>query len=316
MPLTFNIITNYQNGYGLEDDYEIVRNLLQQYGHKVVPVQYDNPHDIMRAHINVFLEVVVPPLMGYATENWIIPNPEWYNHADVESLPRFKHILCKTQDAYKIFKNYREANSVFLGFENACYYMPEVEREFAFLHVAGQSVVKNTEAVIDAWQEYKISYPLTIIATKYQFYSKVASDRIRVFKDRIPENQYVQFLNQHLFHVCPSKYEGWGHSIHDARSVGAVVITTDAPPMNEYGFDEECLVPATIEGKMRLANLNLVKARDLAEVIFRVAARPREWLDFLGKRNRELFLSERDAFQFRFKQVIDDAERRLCGNLR
>jgi glycosyltransferase involved in cell wall biosynthesis len=36
-----------------------------------------------------------------------------------------------------------------------------------------------------------------------------------------------------FMHVCPSVREGFGHYINEGRAVGALVVTTDHPPMNE-----------------------------------------------------------------------------------
>ena len=315
MPLTFNIITNYQNGYGLEDDYEIVKERLQEMGHAVTPVQYDRPMiETMRpVDVNIFLETIIP-VFGFARENWYLPNPEWFSpQVEDEYLPKFKYVLCKTMDGFKLFEP-RCRSAYYLGFENRDYHMPSIKRTFSFIHVAGQSAVKNTEAVVDAWNEFNIPYHLDLIATKYLFFSRVKSDKVTVYKDHIPELQYVTLLNQNRFHLCPSKYEGWGHSLHDARSVEGVVITTDAPPMNEFNFPEECLVPARIEGRMRLANLNLVIAKDIADAVLRVAALGQGRIMEIGESNRDNFLDERDQFRYRFKQIVDDAERRLCVN--
>lgn len=312
LPLIFNIISNINNGYGLEDDYEIIKNLLLSYGHTVIPVQYDRPmiETIKPVDVNIFLETIIP-VLGFARENWYFPNPEWFTPSvDDENLHRMNYVLCKTMDGYNLFKD-RCRTAYFIGFENENYFMPNVKRKFSFLHVAGQSVVKNTEAVIDAWNEFNLPYSLDLIATKYLYFIRVKSEKVNVYRNHIPELQYVELLNRNLFHLCPSKYEGWGHSIHDARSVGAVVITTDAPPMNEFNFHEECLVPARVEGRMRLANLNLVTAKDVADAVLRVAALGDERLNEIGKHNRDNFLKERDEFRFRFKQIVDDTERRL-----
>ena len=75
MPLKFNIISNIQNGYGLEDDYQIVRELLEAAGHSVMPVQYDRAIEMQQADVNIFLETLIP-VFGWARENWYFPNPE------------------------------------------------------------------------------------------------------------------------------------------------------------------------------------------------------------------------------------------------
>jgi hypothetical protein len=311
MPLKFNVVTNIDNGYGLEDDYLVIKNLLQSYGHEVVPVHYNRPGDIKQADINIFLETIID-IFGWARENWYFPNPEWFtDKVDGEHLHRFKHVLCKTLDGYNLFKP-RCRSAYFCGFENRDYFCPGVAREWSFLHVAGQSVVKNTDAVIDAWQQFKIPWRLTIIATKHQFFSRVTAPNIIVYRERIPEDSYVGLLNCHQYHICASQYEGWGHSLHDARSVGAIIITTSAPPMNEYGIPPECLVPSHVGGRMRLANLNIITASDLADVVRTVAARKLDWVTATSKRTRENFLTGKSIFRSRFKQLVDDAEERLC----
>lgn len=48
---------------------------------------------------------------------------------------------------------------------------------------------------------------------------------------------------EHPIHVCASEREGFGHYINEARAAGALVVSTDHPPMNELitpGVKREC----------------------------------------------------------------------------
>lgn len=47
-------------------------------------------------------------------------------------------------------------------------------------------------------------------------------------------------------HVCPSSREGFGHYINEARSVGALVVTIAAGPMNELVQDGKSGVVAPV----------------------------------------------------------------------
>jgi len=53
------------------------------------------------------------------------------------------------------------------------------------------------------------------------YYEKVDEERLRVLQ------------NQCMFHIYPSGTEGFGHALHEALSVGAMVLTTGRPPMCE-----------------------------------------------------------------------------------
>ena len=77
--MKFNIISNVTNGVGLEQDATMLAELLEARGHQARKVQFNaRPIACGRADVNVFLELVVPEFFGYASVNWLVPNPEWH----------------------------------------------------------------------------------------------------------------------------------------------------------------------------------------------------------------------------------------------
>src|SRR5271154_2391786 len=155
----FNICTNTDNGVGLQQDYMLLKGLLESWGHQVNGVHFKRiDGGIPRADINIFLETLADALFPLAPRNWLIPNQEWwapYDHTN--SMHRVDKILCKTQDAVRIFKNlYPEMQNrvEYIGFESPDLYDPSVPRKRTFLHVAGQSRYKNSPAVSYAFAKF------------------------------------------------------------------------------------------------------------------------------------------------------------------
>src|SRR5260370_39891253 len=99
-----NIISNIGNGVGLQRDFELLREILNESGHEVFGVQFNAPHRGPSVDLNIFIETVVPSLFFLAKHNWLIPNPEWFQEVFLSSLASFSRILCKTRDAMRIFK--------------------------------------------------------------------------------------------------------------------------------------------------------------------------------------------------------------------
>ena len=150
--MRFNLISNLLNGAGLQRDYELLRTELEARGHAVQGVQFNaKPFRIPRADVNLFDEVVVPEAFPAAPVQWVMPHPEWWLPPYQESLPWITKVLCKTYDCLRLFQPLAGARAEYLGFISRDLYRPEVARQRTFLHVAGNSAVKNTEAVLAAW---------------------------------------------------------------------------------------------------------------------------------------------------------------------
>ena len=56
---------------------------------------------------------------------------------------------------------------------------------------------------------------------------------IKYYEKRLSDKELKELQNKCMCHVCPSAVEGYGHYIGEAVSCGAVVLTTNRPPMNE-----------------------------------------------------------------------------------
>ena len=228
------IITNLTNGKGLERDYRLLKARLEKRGHGVVGVMFDDyAHNLgTRFDLAIFLEVCVPALFSLAPRRWLIPNPEWWYSANDTYLDQFQRVLVKTYDAWRLFGPITALGQLdVIGFVSEDRYLPDAEAEYAFLHAPGQSTVKGTDVVLEAWRRFALPYPLTLIADQRIDTSGILNV---VSLARLDDATYRQAQNAHLFHLCPSRYEGWGHTIHEALSVGAIVIATDAPPMDEW----------------------------------------------------------------------------------
>ncbi|KAJ3099299.1 hypothetical protein HK100_004913 [Physocladia obscura] len=118
----------------------------------------------------------------------------------------------------------------------------EPTRNFnAFFHAYGSSGRKSTVQLVDCWSQHRWWPPLTIVGTlnRTYFESRFGSlaSNIIIISDLLntPALRRLQYAN--AVHVCPSQQEGYGHYINEARAMGAMIVTTNHPPMNEFVVD-------------------------------------------------------------------------------
>ncbi len=295
------IVSNIANGKGLERDYRILRRLLEDWGHTVTGYQFDRdaPGPAGSADLLVFLEVIEPRFYDVAPRRWLIPNPEWFDPAKAAYVADFEMIGCKTADALRLFEPMFPGRARLIGFESEDRAIPNARHERRFLHAPGGSIVKGTQAIIDAWHRFGIRWPLTIVSSVRW---PRRGGRVEHL-GRLPDDRFKRLQNECGFHLCPSEYEGWGHYLHEGLSVGAAIVTTDAPPMNELRGVVYSIPPAA-RGTLRLATTAKVSPEGVREYVEKVAGKADYELDFISRVAREQFETERAAFRRALREVV------------
>lgn len=256
------------NGKGLQVDAELLSAFLVAQGHEVTTVNYTDPAPPGPFDVAIFLEVVPPHLLGLATRLWAIPNLEWLR-ADTERLirRRCEKVFAKTRDAYRILSE-KFQGVHYVGFLTRDRMDWTVPRKRQFLHLGGGNGFRNTTQVLEAWRSCRYwegipaeDAPLVVVSNSVA-YEHEATPGVTYHK-RLEDDEVKRLQNESLFHLYPSSAEGFGHAAHEGLSVGALVITTDAAPMNEIRTAFK--VPSTGSTPHNATVLHQVAAEDIRQ---------------------------------------------------
>jgi glycosyltransferase involved in cell wall biosynthesis len=126
--------------------------------------------------------------------------------------------------------------------------------------------------------------------------------------DYIDDAELKRLQNAHAFHVCCSETEGFGQYIGEAMSVGAVVLATDAPPMNELVTPARGVPIACYEtGRQHLATTYNFSESALEAVVQRCIAMDEAERDTLGSNARAWFEQNSAGFASRLRDGIETA---------
>jgi hypothetical protein len=300
-------------GAGLHREAILLQELLAAHGHPSRLMHYtdgDNaPYE--RADINISLEVVMPRALPLARENWLAPNSEWWPPQNDQYLSHFTKILCKTRDCFDIWSaKVGTEKCVYTSFEARDLYRSDIPRQNRFLHIAGKSGNKGTDAVIRAWQHTPNGLPpLTVVASNAEFKLLWEKNHSNIeFFSKVDEAHLVMLMNSHQFHIQPSPYEGFGHVQHEGLGCGAFVIVTAAPPFisrdhfntgTPTGFFP--IVVPSHSVSSRLAQM----AHVTPEAVRKACT---DMLTFAGAFNasgRNVFLKDREFFRETFMRLVE-----------
>jgi hypothetical protein len=301
-PKKINIISN-KNGVGLSQDIEIIQNELEKMGHQVTFIEDKDLRGIQKADINVLVQPLNLNCLPYAEKNYLIPNPEWswYNQ---EQLSRFDLILCKTKEAVRIFEPINP-NTVYMGFTCKDRFDSSIQKDYKrCLHLAGKSTQKGTNQVVRVWLQNPQWPDLTVV--KFKEFPFPPASNICYRYGYLPFQELLEYQNGCGIHLCPSETEGFGYYIMEALSCGSVVVTTDAPPMNEFVSDQRCLIGYERTAPQHLATNYYIDSVKFDRVLTDLFSLSESELQKIGETNREFYLENDRLFKQRIVEIFSD----------
>ena len=300
--MRIGISTNIRDGKGLAADFRVLKALLEPMRHEVLEWQFDDNTAGECVDLVIFLEVINPTFFKWSRRNWLIPNCEWHrpscNHY-LGSTGRIELVLCKTQDAVRLFTPIAKQVH-FIGFASEDHYDPTVKKMWSFLHNPGQSQAQNSAAVIECWRKHKLAYPLTVVGEHY-----TGDDwNIRYIKS-VPRPELIRLKNAHQLHIMASAYEGFGISLNESLSTAAVCCTGDYPPLSEFtGCPKEFRIPSTSTGRQGIATTHGISPEGVKEAADRCWQLTTAEAHNIGQSARQSYLDGKAGFEKRFTQLI------------
>ena len=269
------IITNLDNGIGLQVDYELLRDLLVKHGHEVIGVHWQDKNPPKGFDLAIFLETLPAHMMDIAARNWAFPNPEWLRPDGERALRKhFEKVFAKTSEAQRMLSK-KLFGVHYVGFLTRDKLDASIPRKRTFLHIGGNGGYRNTPQVLEAWRSARYwdgipaeDAPLVIVSNNVDF--KFEETPGVTFHKRLPSEEITRLQNECLFHLYPSATEGFGHALHEALGVGAVLLTTNAPPMYEVSVAYK--IPMSGSTEIHNANLFEVRPTAIRETVNRALA--------------------------------------------
>ncbi|AFC87411.1 glycosyltransferase [Frateuria aurantia] len=323
------------NGAGISQDLQRLQLALEATGHRVEHIslgrrrrwlqrwqcRWQRWRDRIRGHagtarhdINLFVEQLRPELFEQARHNVLMPNPEWFHAEWLPELARVDLILAKTRHAEQIFSALG-CRTHWTGFSAQDCRRPEIVRVPDFFHGPGRSGNKGTLPLIELWSRHPEWPMLHIVWRRKHVQLPPLPANIRLYRDYLEEAELRRLQNGSVFHLCPSQTEGYGHSLAEAMSCGAVTITCDAEPMNELVGPDRGVLVATVAGRSQaLARLHDFQAESMEAAIERCIRMSEPEQRQLGEAARQWYEAAVEQFPHQLAAALDSLHEAPSGS--
>lgn len=260
--------------------------------------------------LTVMFEIIPPFWYRMPNASVFVPNQEFLNRDAFDRVGKCSEVWCKTHYAEALLIK-EHFTTQFVGFTGHDIYLPDVRTDYSrCIHVAGRSHLKGTRQLLRLWQRHP-EWPELLVVTQQPAFLNFVAPNIRFFSSFLSDLELHRLMNQCGIHLCTSEAEGYGHYISEALSAKAVVVTTNAPPMNELVLETfGVLVDADEHGPMGIGSVFKTRDDDLEKKIEQVFSLPLETKAAMGELARTHFIRNKQEFRNRITVMA----RRLMGN--
>ena len=299
------------NGVGIDRDVAIIAEVATA-SHAVPHVSHHRSISPLRRFIDhgdrddciIFLERVKTRWLKRADRFLLIPNQERFAKRLVPTLAHVDHVLVKTRHAEEIFSRYHPS-VIRIGFTSTDRRTDDATPDYdRFFHLAGGSSLKGTDTLLKVWADHPQWPTLTVLYHRRDRIDPVPPNVV-LERNYVSDAELGRMQNTFGIHLCPSLSEGWGHSIVEGMSCGAVVVTTDGPPMNEIVQPERGVLVPFARSEPRKMGINYhVDADGLAAAVDRIISMPSADKARLGAAARSWFERNDLEFRDRLKDVL------------
>lgn len=263
-----------------------------------------------RHDVNLLIEHIRPEFLPTARHNVLLPHPEWFMDSDRALLSQIDAVFAQTMHAIPLFEALGQ-RVLYTGFTSGDRYDAETPRARAFFHLAGRSKHKGTERLMALWRRHPEWPQLTVVQNPKSATLGPTAANIEHRIDYLDDAELMRLQNAHWFHLCPSETEGYGHYLVEAMGIGAVVLTTDAAPMNEFITPDRGLRVAWDQtGRQNLATTHFFDDEAMESAIEQATALSEPECRQLGGMARRWFEENARTFPER----VDAALREVAKN--
>lgn len=333
-PIRVNIIA--WEGGGLGTDLDVLSNVLRRIGCEVAFKGRRHRAPRSRAHslaatarvlaaqklaaltkrppfdANLFIESIFPEHLPLARVNYLLVHPEWFREENLPHLASIDAVLCKTPSGVEFFEDLPVAKRYVAWTSPDKRIAVARSGSLRCLHLSGASALKGSEAVVEVWSRHPEWPELTVVRHAQRYGGEEAPPlpslpNVRYETDYLSSERLTEIQNACSVHVAPSQAEGYGHVIGEAMSCGAVVLTTDAPPMNELvSSDRGVLVRVSHAEPIRRSMRSFVDLNDLERKLAMVFAMSPAERESLGARARAWYEAQDRHFEELMRELVAD----------